>query len=96
MDDFHVVEINENEFSLASVHTFSKGDAEILVNQIKQNDKFRKQHKCSFDDEGTHCPYQEILMEIEKRWKEINVDIDAKEDCVKMCITLQKILKRDA
>lgn len=59
---------------LNGVHHESENRA--LEQQILEDQKFREQHKCSFEDEGTHCPYQEnydiLNRRIQKRIEELD------------------------
>jgi len=38
---------------------------------------------------------KELIEEIRKRWEEINVDLDAPEDCIKMCKFIKELLEKN-
>lgn len=66
---------------------------QILDYQIFYN-KFHNEHVYSFTEEEMtkFRDNEEKLEKIKDRWNFINVDLDAAEDCVKMCHTLKEIL----
>ena len=60
---------------------------EMLDDYLKEIKQLKKQ--C---DEYKECKQKwfDKLEQIKKRWNEISVDTDAVEDCVKMCIFIEK------